>query len=458
MTPGARAAAAIALLEELAGGGPADRRARAFFRTRRYVGARDRAAISGHVYAVLRRRAQLDWWLARAGLAVSARTRLIAALLLVEDWSAARLDEAFGGGRFEAAPLSAAERACARELAGRPLDCAEQPEAVRANLPVWLHAALARRFGADTPAELAALGAEAPVDLRVNELRGDPAAARRALAEAGIEATPTPRAPAGLRIAARTPLGATRALREGLVEVQDEGSQLAAALAEARPGQRVCDFCAGAGGKTLALSAAMHGKGRIVACDTASRRLERAMQRLRRAGASNVEPRVLSGERDAWVKRHRESFDRVLVDAPCSGSGTWRRNPDARWRLDPAQLSELAAKQARILDSAARLVRPGGRLVYVTCSLLLEEDEEQAAAFLARHPDFSAMPVAEVWDRVLPGACPSEASALLLTPLRHGTDGFFVALFERAATAGAGPGQARPQRERAPGAAGRARS
>ena len=227
------------------------------------------------------------------------------------------------------------------------------------------------------------------------------------------------------------PLSGLTAFKDGLFEVQDEGSQIAALLAGARPGMRVVDFCAGAGGKTLALAAGMANRGKLVACDVSARRLERAARRLRRAGVSNVERRALTSERDKWVKRHAGGFDRVFVDAPCLGTGTWRRNPDAKWRSCPEDLAELVERQQQILRSAARLVRPGGRLVYATCSLLREEDEAQAEAFLAATPDFTLLPAARAWNETIGGASPGGEDYLLLTPARHGTDGFFVALFER---------------------------
>jgi 16S rRNA (cytosine967-C5)-methyltransferase len=257
----------------------------------------------------------------------------------------------------------------------------------------------------------------------------------------GIHTEPTPWSPLGLRVTKRVPLATTAAFKAGLVEVQDEGSQLAALLADARPGMRVVDFCAGAGGKTLALAGQMQNRGKLVACDTAAWRLERAGQRLRRAGISNVERRPLSTERDPWVKRHAPKgkeggFDRVFVDAPCLGVGSWRRNPDGKWRMSPGDLAELVLRQRDILASAARLVKPGGRLVYATCSLLREENEDQVEGFLAGNPDFALVPAARAWEETIGGPTPvSDGPAgedyLRLTPARHGTDGFFLALFER---------------------------
>src|SRR5260370_15174413 len=246
-----------------------------------------------------------------------------------------------------------------------------------------------------------------------------------------MAAEPTPGPPLGVRLKHRAPLAGPAAFKDGLVEVQDEGSQLAALLADARAHMRVVDFCAGAGGKTLALAAEMRHRGKLVACDTAAWRLERAGKRLRRAGISNVERRVLASERDPWVKRHAASFDRVLVDAPCLGIGSWRRNPDGKWRATPQDLAELVVRQRDILASAARLVKPGGRLVYVTCSLLREENQAQAEGFLPSHADFTLYPASRAWEEAIGGHFPSGGGLLRLTPARHRTHGLFCPLFAR---------------------------
>jgi len=305
------------------------------------------------------------------------------------------------------------------------------PAAARGNYPDWLEPHLLAALGRDLEREMAALQEEAQLDLRVNLLKADREAARAALAREGVEAARTRFSPVGLRVYERVPLATLDAFRGGLVEVQDEGSQLASLLVDARPGMRVVDFCAGAGGKTLALAATMQNRGHLVACDTAARRLERATERLRRAGAGIVQRKLLASAHDPWVKRHRAGFDRVLVDAPCTGTGTWRRNPDAKWRLVPGDLADLVAVQADILDSAQRLVRPGGRLVYVTCSLLGEENEAQVERFLAAHADFALRPTADVWRETVGGECPARGAMLRLTSARHGTDGFFVAVLEK---------------------------
>ncbi len=383
---------------------------------------------------VLRHRAAIDWWIARAShgeIAEAARSRMIAALLLLDGGTPEGIAANFDGDRFRPAPLAPAEQSLARGLAGRTLTHPEMPRAVANHLPDWLLPYLDAVYGRRLEDEMAALNVAAPLDLRVNALKTDRDGARRALAAEGIVAEPTPWSPLGLRLKHRAPLAGTAAFKEGLVEVQDEGSQLAALLVDARPGMRVVDFCAGAGGKTLALAAQMANRGKLVACDVAEWRLERAGKRLRRAGISNVERRALTDERDPWVKRHAKSFDRVLVDAPCLGIGSWRRNPDGKWRATPTDLAELVPRQREILASAARLVKPGGRLTYVTCSLLREENEAQAEGFLAASPDFALYPVSRAWADTIGGRSPGGDDYLRLTPARHGTDGFFVAQFER---------------------------
>jgi 16S rRNA (cytosine967-C5)-methyltransferase len=432
LTPGAQLAAAIDILSAIdTGKHPADDIAAGYFRRRRYIGAKDRAGIGGHVYAVLRHRAALDWWLRKFNAEIGPRSRLLAALMLIDGWRPEAIAAACDGGRFRPAPPTDAEERLLRALVGRTLHHPEMSRAVANDLPEWLEPCLERVFGNELEREMVALNASAPIDLRVNWLKADREAARRALAADGVSAEPTPWSPIGLRLSERAPLGGLAAFRDGLVEVQDEGSQIAALLADARPGMRVVDFCAGAGGKTLALAAGMKNRGKLVACDVSARRLEAAARRLRRAGVSNAERRVLTGERDKWVKRHRGGFDRVFVDAPCLGTGTWRRNPNAKWQMTSVDLAELVVRQRYILRSAARLVRPGGRLVYVTCSLLHEENEEQAEAFLAAEPRFVLVPAAGVWREAIGTPLPGGRRCLRLTPARHGTDGFFVALFER---------------------------
>jgi 16S rRNA (cytosine967-C5)-methyltransferase len=432
LTPGAEIAAAIEILAAIdAGDRPADDVSAEYFRRRRYIGAKDRAHIAGHVYGVLRHRAALDWWTGKYGTGAGSRSRMLSSLVLIDGWRPEAIIASFDGSRFCPPPLGRAEERLVRTLAGHTLRHPGMPRTVANDLPEWLEPHLDRVFGKSLEQEMSALNAPAPTDLRVNLLKTDRESARRALEAEGIAAEPTPLSPTGLRLRRRAPLGNLAAFKEGLVEVQDESSQIAALLADARPGMRVVDFCAGAGGKTLALAAGMANRGKLVACEVSPYRLERAARRLHRAGVNNVERRALSGERDKWVKRHAGSFDRVFVDVPCLGTGTWRRNPDAKWRMRPEDLAELVDRQQQILRSAARLVRRGGRLIYATCSLLHEEDEDQAEAFLSAEPEFSLLPVARAWAETIGGVSPAGEMYLRLSPARHGTDGFFVAIFER---------------------------
>lgn len=424
MTPAARLEAAIALLDaiETRTARPADAVANDFFRERRFIGSGDRRAVSDRVWRVLRARRRLTWWVPKATPRL-----LTAASLLVEGWTLAGVAGAFSGDRFAAAGLERNEYNALRPVEGHALDNPEMPEPVRFELPDWLYPRMLARFGDTLAAEMAALSEPAPLDLRVNILKGTREEARAALAGEGWEARPTPLSLWGLRIDGRRPVTSGPAFQSGLVEIQDEGSQVIAALTDARPGMRVVDWCAGAGGKTLALAAMMGNRGQIVACDVSASRLDGAVRRLRRAGVNNVERHlVIPG--DKWAKRRAGAFDRVLVDAPCTGTGTWRRNPDARHRLTEQDLLELTRKQSSILDTASALVRAGGRLVYATCSLLQEENEGQVSAFLIRYPDFALVPLAQAWP--FEGAAP-EGETLSLTPARHGTDGFFAAVLER---------------------------
>ncbi len=439
MTPAARIQSAIELLEAIAASDrPADGVASAFLRARRFIGSKDRKAITTLVWSVLRHRARLAWRLAESALPDSARALVLAHLLLVDGQSMANLRGLFAGKEGHGpSALSSGEDKALQRLAARPLEGGDVPDAVRLEVPDWLPEALSPAFGPDTAAELAALRDEAPLDLRVNLLKTDREAARAALAGEGIAAVPTPLSPQGLRVEGRPNLAATKTFRDGLVEVQDEASQLVALLCGAAPGMAVLDLCAGAGGKTLALAAVMGNKGSLVATDTSAGRLLRAKDRLARAGVHNATRKVLDGEGNKWLKRRKGSFDVVLVDAPCSGTGTWRRNPDSRWRLGPDALPALAAEQDAILARAAALVRPGGRLVYATCSLLPQENEDRIAAFLSVHEDYRTVPVADLWpalaDDEVP--CPCPGPWLRLSPARHGTDGFFTAVLERATEA-----------------------
>ncbi|GAB4185686.1 MAG: RsmB/NOP family class I SAM-dependent RNA methyltransferase [Thalassobaculales bacterium] len=422
MTPAGRLSAAIELID-LQGGAPMDAVLAEYFRARRYIGAKDRQAIAEMVYGVFRNWARLHWWLARLRVPADPRVLVLADRLQAGEDPRPHL----GAGPYAPRPASPAEQRLLERLPRRGLDHPEMPAAVRLECPDWAYGELSTVLD---EAGIAGLNRPAGLDLRVNALK----ATREAVAAMlPFPTRPTPFSPLGLRAEGRPPVAATPVYRDGLVEVQDEASQIAALLLDAAPGHQVIDFCAGVGGKTLAIAAGMANRGRVVACDIHGYRLDRAGQRLRRAGIHNVERRVLDGDGDKWVKRHRGSFDRVLVDAPCTGTGTWRRNPDARWSRSTPDLAELTALQAAILERACRLVRPGGRLVYATCSLLPSEDERQIERLLSTHPEFTLVPVAEAWAGRLDGTCPADGPYLRLDPARHGTDGFFVAVLTRQA-------------------------
>ena len=401
---------------------PADSVVSRYFRQHRELGHADRGFAAETVYAVLRRKPLYEH-LARAGSGSRERRLAILGFHAPRDFLKQALSEP------EKAWLDACDAVPPAELA---------PE-YRHNLPGWLVAPLRAQVGDEFDTLAAALLEPAPLDLRVNTLKEKRAAAQADLAQAAIKAIETPYSPWGLRIAGKPALQKLDAFTRGAVEVQDEGSQLLALLLDARRGEMVADFCAGAGGKTLAIGATMRNTGRLYAFDVSAHRLDALKPRLARSGLSNVHPVAIAHERDERVKRLKGKMDRVLVDAPCSGLGTLRRNPDLKWRQQPKDVAELQAKQLAILTSAARLVKPGGRLVYATCSVLPDENEAIAAAFGAEHADFEPLNVAELLQALkLPDAaalCTTDAAQpgqyLRLWPHRHGTDGFFAAAWQR---------------------------
>jgi 16S rRNA (cytosine967-C5)-methyltransferase len=423
MTPAGQLAAAIDLLAAIeADPRPADAVANYFFRTRRFIGAGDRRAVSTLVWGVLRARRHLGWWLEKLGAPQTPRL-LLAAQAIFTGQTPNKIALAFTAGRYGPPPLSAEESEVLEKFAGHTLDHPNMPDAVVYEVPDWIMPRLAAQFGPALAAEMAAMNETAPLDLRVNILKATREEAIAALKREGLVAEPSKYSPWGLRLANRQSITSGKAFQNGLEEIQDEGSQLIALAVDAQPGMRVADFCAGAGGKTLAIAMCMENKGHIVACDVSAPRLEGAIKRLRRAGVHNAEQHHLEPG-DKWTKRQSGKFDRVLVDAPCTGTGTWRRNPDARTRLTETDLAELTQKQAMILDQAQKLVKPGGKLIYATCSVLNDENEAQMEAFLARTPAFKQIPLEA--PESLRGA-----KYLRLSPKAHGTDGFFAAVLAR---------------------------
>jgi 16S rRNA (cytosine967-C5)-methyltransferase len=402
------------LREVLRFAGPADVILSRYFREHPKLGSRERGVIAEAVYAVLRNK------LVYTNFAESGSGAAMRRLSLLGLADTVGID-ALGG----LAPDEA-------EWLGRVLqiDRSSLPLPLRTNLPSWLFDKLLAREGEEGLLQLAeALNAPAPLDLRVNALKATREDVVRELAEAPILAEPTPYAPLGIRILKKPALQNLPLFKDGAIEVQDEGSQLLAQIVGAKRGEMVVDFCAGAGGKTLAIGAAMRNTGRLYAFDVSDKRLGKLKPRLARSGLSNVHPVLIAHENDAKVKRLAGKIDRVLVDAPCSGLGTLRRNPDMKWRQTPESVAELNAKQVLILASAARLVKAGGRLVYGTCSLLDEENQAIVEQFLSKHEDFSLVPMHEV---LAEQKIPLEMQNYLqLTPQRHQTDGFFAAVLQR---------------------------
>jgi 16S rRNA (cytosine967-C5)-methyltransferase len=393
---------------------PADVTLSRYFKDHPRLGGRERGAVAEAVYSVLRNK---SFFTDFAGASKGATMRRLTLLGMAE----AVGFEALGGLTDEENQFLARIKDIDRNLL---------PPKMRANLPDWLYDKFVAQYGEEETQQLAAvLNTPAPLDLRVNSLKADRDGVMKQLAEAPIAAEPTPYAPLGLRVWKKPALQNLPLFKEGAIEVQDEGSQVLAQIVGARRGEMVVDFCAGAGGKTLALGAIMRNTGRLYAFDVSEKRLTKLKPRLARSGLSNVHPVVIAHERDAKIKRLAGKIDRVLVDAPCSGMGTLRRNPDVKWRQPAEAIGELQEKQASILAGAARLLRAGGRLVYATCSLLNEENDVIVEQFLATHPDFALVPMSQV---LAEQKIPLEMDQYLkMLPHKHQTDGFFAAVLER---------------------------
>jgi 16S rRNA (cytosine967-C5)-methyltransferase len=393
---------------------PADAKLRQFFRAHPQMGVQDRAFVAEGVFAFLRHRRSLET------LAATSDPRRLALATLVRELgkSVREVDSA----------LTNDEREWLADFKGRAHE--PLPDAVGADLPDWLWDRLGETMGAERRAAFAKSARDgAPLDLRVNALKATRDEALAALRADGLAVVPTPYSPWGLRVTGRPMLAKHPWFVDGRVEVQDEGSQLIAFLVAPRRGEMVVDFCAGAGGKTLALGVLMRSQGRLYAFDTVDKRLANLKPRLARSGLSNVHPQHIAHERDAKVKRLAGKVDRVLVDAPCTGTGTLRRNPDLKWRHQPVDVAELTAKQTAILASASTLVKPGGRVVYATCSVLPDENERVVERFLAEHPDF-ALGDAQAELARAGIELPSGPTLALSTP-EHGCDAFYAAILER---------------------------
>ena len=433
MTPAARLAAAIEVLGELeTRSRPAGDVLKQWGVAHRYAGSGDRSAIGSLLFDALRRKASAAWIMGD----VTPRAILLGTMKLARGLDANVIEKLCDGSRYAPEALTDMER---ERLTSASLEGA--PPHVAGDYPEWLDPHLAQTFGDERAAEGAALAARAPLDLRVNTLKTTAEKALEALSH--LEAKPTRWSPLGLRImliaeGKQPPVTSEPTFLKGWFEVQDEGSQLSALLTGAKPGEHVLDLCAGSGGKTLALAALMEGRGQIFSYDSDLRRLAPIHERVHRADAHTGQVKSPRGKQDV-LSDLAGRMDLVLLDAPCTGTGVWRRHPDAKWRMRPGALDQRVKEQAELLDAAVRYVKPGGRIAYVTCSMLDAENGAQVRAFVARAPGFAIMPPAEVarglGDRgfMLGKAVLMGDEGLLLTPRRTETDGFFVSILKRAA-------------------------
>lgn len=445
MQPNAKIQAIIELLEEVYRGNsstgpatPADVIINNYMRQRRYIGSSDRREISDSYYQIIRCYWQLQGYLAAAGYATNTDdgkpgsggqaqqlSRLHGALHLMKHRGHPLnyVHKMFDGEQYSPRKVLTLEDMILSKV--EKLSAQDLTEAARLTVSEGTLNRFKLTFPQTYEEEIKKQNESASLDLRVNVLKSTVEQVHKALRKEKLEHEKTSFSPWGIRLEKRIPLSTHRLLTDGWIEIQDEGSQLIALLVDAKPGMQVWDYCAGAGGKTLAIAATMNNKGRIIASDALEWRLKKAPQRLRRAGVHNVECRVLDSESQKWVKRQHGKFDRVLVDAPCSGSGTWRRNPELKWRLSESDLQEIMAKQKDILERACHLVKPGGHLIYATCSLYADENQNQISAFLASHPDFSILPLTlPMSEETSVESTPQDY--LQLSPAKHGTDGFFV--------------------------------
>lgn len=433
MRPAARLAALIELLTEVeegiaAGGAPADNITNQYFRKRRYAGSKDRREISENLFAILRQRELLLWALKECGQEGTVNAMVLAYCVM----SKPAMLPLFGeGGEYGPAALTESEAALAGKL--QSLDFSGAPKAAKYNVPDWTLDGFQARFGEAWAEHAAALNASAPLDLRVNVLKTKRSESLSGQLE-GFEEMRL--SPLGYRSAKNIALGGLQPYKAGLVEVQDEAAQIASHLVGAKPGMQVMDLCAGAGGKALAVAGLMKNKGRVLACDIHQRRLDECRKRAKRAGSRIIETSVLAPEgekRSGQVQKLAGQFDRVFVDVPCTGTGTWRRSPDQRWRYDSGKLNELNTLQGKLVQESAALVKPGGRLLYMTCSVLPRENEQIVADFLKFHSGWVLEDYRDIWQREL-GTEPVETVScnplcLQLDPHAHQTDGFFVAVF-----------------------------
>ncbi len=396
-----------------------------YMRKRRYIGSKDRSNIVDRIYNIIRHSARINWWINHLSVKNSPRNKVICWLILSEKITLNKLHSLFNGAKYSPEKLSLEEIKIANKLNGHNIEHKDMSETIIVECPPQFEEKLRQYFKDNFKNEMLEMLKPATLDIRTNIFATNREDVQKSLLKDNIETTITPFSPWGLRCKNKAYLSKTKAMNKGWIEIQDEGSQLIAYICNAKSGMQVLDYCAGGGGKTLALAAAMNKKGRIVAMDIDEKRLEKGRKRYKKAGISDIiEMRPLSDPRHKkWFKRQKETFDIVLIDAPCSGTGTWRRNPDMKWNSYAPPLSELIETQSDILEKLARKVKIGGKLIYATCSLLNEENEEQIEKFLKKHNEFKIQPINENMGIGTP--------FMKLTPYKHKTDGFFAAILER---------------------------
>jgi len=436
MTPAARYQASIELWDKITNARvPMDGVCGDYFRIRRFIGSKDRAEIAARAYDMMRAYARIGWWCNHIGLDDSPRSRVLLTAILIDGKTIDDLPDLFNGNKYHPDELSESESIALKKIESVELNHNDMPLDIKTECPTWAFDRLKEIYGDEFESEMHAMLQPANLDIRVNTIKIDRGNAGVSLAKDNIETAPCPYSPVGLRLKSKAYLAHSKAFKKGFIEIQDEGSQLLALICNAKPGMQVLDYCAGGGGKTLALAADMKGKGRIVAMDIEDKRLQKSKPRLTKADVHNVELRPILDETNRkWFRRQKDKFDVVLVDAPCSSSGTWRRNPDLRWHHYGPTHEAIQEMQVDILDKVKHAVKIGGRLVYATCSIFREENENQVKAFLAENENFKIIPVQQAWDDAnLLSACPIDGDFLRLSPAKHQTDGFFAAILQRTA-------------------------
>ena len=404
---------------------PADRLIAYHFKNNRFIGSKDKAVISQLVYAVLRNRATLEFYLKEFNIQATARKLVISFLCAIERKDISEMTKIFDADMYSPRNLKGNEVTFVKEY--KKVDPLKMEEYEKLNYPKWLSEELKEAFGDNLATEMIALNKQADTVIRVNTLKTTRAKLKADLKDLDIKTKKTELSHLGLKVEGKFNLFGCQPFKAGHFEVQDEGSQILAILADAKPKQKVLDMCCGAGGKLLAMAGSMEHTGSLIGTDVNERRLMETKKRLKRAGISNAMLKVIETENDKYLKRQKDRFDVIFVDAPCSGTGTWRRNPDSKWNLEPEFVEQLTKTQASILSSAGKLVKVGGTMAYATCSILRKENHDQVEKFLAENENFELVDISTINEKL------TDQAMLQLTPAQHNCDGFFIALLKRKA-------------------------